>query len=416
MEVMIKRTLLDPLKAHLQQKEISLIIGPRQSGKTTLMMILKKYLEDLGGKTLFLSLDIEADRAFFVSQDALVRKIRLELGEQKGFVFIDEIQRKEDAGLYLKGIYDMNLHYKFIVSGSGSVELKEKVHESLAGRKLTFQLGTLSFEEFVNFKTDYRYEAKLDEFFAVESIRAKALFDEYLMFGGYPRVVLAELLEDKRHLIGEIYHSYVEKDIFYLLKVEKEEAFLDLIKVIASQSGQLVNYSEIAATLGIALKTVKNYLWYLEKTFILEKSTPFYKNIRKEITRSPVYYFSDLGLRNFTLGVFGSPAAVKDGFAFQNFVFHRLKEVVWKKNAKISFWRTNNGAEVDFILNSAEKVVAVEVKNKVLKTANIQRSLRSFIKKYQPQKAYVINLSLKGEIEVGDTKVYFLPFFENVVF
>lgn len=147
---MIKRYILDELKDHLSKKEISFIVGPRQAGKTTLMLIIKDYLERKGEKTLFLNLDIEHDKEFFGSQARLIKRIELELGKQKGFVFIDEIQRKEDAGLFLKGIYDMNLPYKFIVSGSGSVELKAKIHESLVGRKRIFELPTLSFDQTEN--------------------------------------------------------------------------------------------------------------------------------------------------------------------------------------------------------------------------------------------------------------------------
>lgn len=131
---MIKRRLLQELKNHLRKKEISLIIGPRQAGKTTLMLSLQDELNKNGEKTLFLSLDIEEEREFFSSQAKLLSKIGLEIGTKKGYIFIDEIQRKQDAGLFLKGIYDRNLPYKFIVSGSGSIELKERIHESLVGR------------------------------------------------------------------------------------------------------------------------------------------------------------------------------------------------------------------------------------------------------------------------------------------
>ena len=153
----IKRQLFDDLKAHLAKREISLIVGPRQAGKTTLMMALRDHVQSQGGKTTTFNLDIESDRQFFESQEKLLRKIILELGQSGGCVFIDEIQRKEDAGLFLKGLYDMSLPYKFIVSGSGSLELKEKIHESLAGRKRIFELSTLNFIEFVNHKTNYKY-------------------------------------------------------------------------------------------------------------------------------------------------------------------------------------------------------------------------------------------------------------------
>src|SRR3989338_6683147 len=156
MEKLIKRDIFRDLLEHLEKKEISLLVGPRQVGKTTLMNLLKKHLDKNGKRTLFLSLEFEAEKKYFTSKNELLAKLKLEFGNDRGYVFIDEIQRKEDAGLFLKGIYDYELPHKFIVSGSGSLELKEKIHESLAGRKRVFELKTLSFEEFVNFKTKYK--------------------------------------------------------------------------------------------------------------------------------------------------------------------------------------------------------------------------------------------------------------------
>src|SRR3989344_4067836 len=143
---MIKRQIMMELEKHLATKEITLIVGPRQAGKTTLLLLLKESLEKRGAKTLLFNMDIENDQRHFINQEALVSKIKLEFGSDSGTVFIDEIQRKADAGLFLKGLYDMRLPYKFVVTGSGSLELKEKIHESLAGRKLIFELGTLTFE------------------------------------------------------------------------------------------------------------------------------------------------------------------------------------------------------------------------------------------------------------------------------
>ena len=258
---MIKRKLFKSLKDHLTHKEISLIIGPRQAGKTTLMLLLKKQLEEKGYPTLFLNLDIEADKRFFASQETLVRKIELELGKNNGFVFIDEIQRKEDAGIFLKGIYDMNLPYKYIISGSGSVELKKKIHESLAGRKRIFELNTLSFEEFVHFRTQYRYENKLLDFLRLDPDKAKLLLEDYLLFGGYPRVVLAKNINEKQQEISEIYQSYLEKDIAYLLQVKKTDALTNLVRIAAAQPGSLINFSKLSSILGMSAPTVKEYLW-----------------------------------------------------------------------------------------------------------------------------------------------------------
>ena len=411
--MIIKRDLFEELKNHLSAKEISLIVGPRQVGKTTLMLLLKEYLEKKREKTLFLNLDVENDKQFFVSQDVLIKKINLEFGKERGYVFIDEIQRKENAGIFLKGIYDLNLPYKFIVSGSGSLELKEKIHESLVGRKRIFELNPVSFKEFVNFKTDYRYEEKLDEFFAIEKAKSENLLNEYLNFGGYPRVILEEKLSDKIKIINEIYRSYLEKDITYLIKSERIDVFSFLIKILSGQIGRLINYSELSSTLGISLPTLKNYFWYAEKTFIVHKLTPYFKNIRKEIAKSPIIYFYDLGLRNYALGLFGKINFSTDiGFLFQNFIFNILKEKYKFAGAEIHFWRTKDKAEVDFVIDFGEEVIPIETKYKKLKEPVIERSLKSFVEKYHPKEAWIINLSLDYETKINKTTFKFLPFYK----
>lgn len=409
---MIERKLFKNLKDHLPHKEISLIIGPRQAGKTTLMLLLKNQLDKKGERTLFLNLDIEADKRFFSSQETLIKKIELELGKKKGFVFIDEIQRKEDAGIFLKGIYDMNLPYKYIISGSGSVELKRKIHESLVGRKRIFELNTLSFEELVNFRTQYRYKTSLLDFFHLEEDKTRLFLDEYLLFGGYPRVVLAENISEKQQEISEIYQSYLEKDIAYLLHVKKTEALSKLVRIVAAQTGRLINFSELSSLLGISTQTVKDYLWYLEKTFILHRVTPYSHNVRKEIRKSPLFYFFDLGLRNYSVGSFGNLTMSEIGFVFQNFVFNVLREKLIHSPSRVHFWKTSDGAEVDFVIDLMRGLIPIEVKWSALKKATIPRSLRSFISQYNPPKSYIINMALKEIVKIEKTKVYFIPYFE----
>lgn len=414
-KLFIRRDIFEDLKNHLSKKEITLIVGPRQAGKTTLMMLLKEHLENIRKKTVFLSLDFENDQKFFSSQSALIEKIKLEFGNNEGYVFIDEIQRKEDAGVFLKGLYDMSLPYKFIVSGSGSVELKEKVHESLAGRKAMFEVFPVSFREFVNFKTGYKYDDRLVEYFTVENKKTLEFLGEYLNFGGYPRVVTEDTREEKNKIISEIYRSYIEKDIAYLLKVEKLDAFSALVKILASQTGKMLNYSELSNTLGISVSTVRNYLWYLEKTFITETVSPYFKNTRKEITKAPAVYFYDLGFRNYSIGLFGAVGETDGlGFVFQNLVFNILKTNLLSLSAKINYWRTKDKAEVDFIVSAGDKLIPIEVKYADIKKPEIERSLRSFIEKYSPEKAFVVNKSFNSKMFVGKTEINFLPFWEII--
>ena len=427
--MIIKRTVYDYIFDHLNAKEITLITGPRQAGKTTIMETLKSELDKKGEKTLFLSLDFEKDAPYFKSQISLIDKINLETGgKDRAFVFIDEIQRKENAGLFLKGIYDMRLPHKFIVSGSGSLELKEKIHESLAGRKQIFEVNTLSFKEFVNFKTDYKYSGysgysgnsgndayniysdRLSDYFNIEKETVKKLLLEYLNFGGYPRVVIEETLAKKTSIINDIFQSYIEKDISYLLNVEKIDAFKNLIRILASQSGKLININELSATLGISPPTVKNYISYAEKTFIIRLVTPFYRNIRSEITKSPAVYFNDTGLRNFSIGQFGNIDYFDyAGFIFQNFVFNALYDKFKYGNSSVHFWRSKDGGEVDFIIDKGNEIIPAEVKASELKKPVITRSLRSFIEKYNPKEAWIINLSFNFETTYKNTKIKFIP-------
>ncbi|MDO8752840.1 MAG: ATP-binding protein [Anaerolineales bacterium] len=406
--MLIKRVLFNDLKAHLPKKEISLIVGPRQSGKTTLMMLLREHVQSQGKRATTFNLDIESDRQFFGSQENLLRKITLELGQAGGYVFIDEIQRKEDAGLFLKGLYDMNLPYKFIVSGSGSLELKEKIHESLAGRKRIFELNTLNFIEFTNYKTDYKYEQNLPEFFELEKQKTQNLLEEYMSFGGYPRVVLEETVQEKRKIIAELYQSYLERDIAYLLGVQKTERFTALTRLMASQVGQLATISEIANTLNINTATVNNYLWYMEKTFLLHKVTPYFKNMRKELTKTPVFYFYDLGMRNYALGAYGTPVSPSEsGFLFQNFIYNLLREKVEDTSNQIHHWRTTDKAEVDFVLDKNKEILPIEIKYRTLHTPETTRSFQSFVSAYHPARGTIVHLGEAMQKTINSTQTYF---------
>lgn len=412
---MIKRKLLQDLQAHLGQKEISLLVGPRQAGKTTLMEMLKEHLEQQGERTLYLNLDIEWDQVHFESQAALVQKIKLEMGHHRGYVFIDEIQRKENAGLFLKGLFDQKLPYKFIVSGSGSLELKEKIHESLVGRKRLFVLSTLTFEEFFHFKTAYKYENSFRQFCLLEKEKINQLLVEYMNFGGYPRLVIESRQEEKIRLIDEIYRSVIEKDISYLLNVEKSTAFAALIRCLAAQTGNCINFSELSATANIAYQTVKRYLWYAQHIFLIDLLTPYATNIRSELSKAPIGYFLDLGLRNYALGRFGQVTNQMDfGFAFENLVYLLLKEEMQLRSDKLNFWRTKDGAEVDFVVQQGSRLIPIEVKSGFMKAKSISRSFRSFIGKYHPAQGCVVTRNFSDTATVGKTRVQFIPYWELI--
>jgi uncharacterized protein len=414
---MIKRKILSRLQEHLLSDQITIITGPRQVGKTYLMSELQKQLQDEGKKTIWLNLDKEEDKQRFTSQAGLLAYIELQIGKDKATVFIDEIQRKENAGLFLKGIFDMNTPYKFVVSGSGSLELKAKISESMAGRKQLFTVDPISFEEFVNFKTDYQYEDRLLDFFKIEEGKTARLLAEYMVFGGYPRVILAETADLKQSQMQEIYRSYVDRDIHDLLHLEKTDAFNNLLKILASQIGGMINVSELASTVGIDEKTIKHYLFYLEQTFLIQKVTPFFRNTRSEVTKAPIYYFVDIGLRNWLLGLFGLPEIPisLSGHLFENLVFNMLKSQTELSPTQIHFWRTKDQAEVDFVLEKGLEITPIEVKYTKLSKIEIPRSLRSFIAKYKSINAYIVNTgNAESKEMIENTKVQLLPYYKLI--
>jgi len=409
----IKRDLYESVRDHMNAKEITILIGARQVGKTTLLKALQAELIQMGHRVMLLNLDIESEARYFTSQQELLQKIRLEWGEEAGYVFIDEIQRKKNAGRFLKGLYDMDLPYKFVVTGSGSLELKEKIHESLVGRKRTFELDTVSFTEFFHYKTQYRYEGRVNKYFEIENDVGKNLLQEYLNFGGYPRVVTEHKAHEKGLILNEIYQSYIEKDITYLLNIDRPEAFSTMIKLLASRLGQMIVYSNLSQQVSVAVPTLKKYLWYAEKTFVIHKLTPFFTNATKELTKSPHYYFNDIGLRNYALdqlGYLDSPH--KMGFVFQNLIFRILKEAMQTSSASLHYWRTTDKAEVDFVIKKGVSCIPIEVKYQSLQKPHISRSFRSFIDKYEPAKAYIVNLFYSDSIKIHKTQIKFIPYYQ----
>ena len=408
----IRRRILQALEAHLLAPEMTLLIGPRQVGKTTLIQMLLRGVEAKGHRTVFFNLDIEEDMHWFDSQRRFLDRLEFLVGKTGKLVYvaIDEIQRKNDAGRFMKGLYDMGLPYKFILSGSGSLELKEQIAESMMGRKREFFIAPVSFAEFVDYRTEYAFTDRLGQYGQMEPERLSGHLSEYLNYGGYPRVIVAQGREEKRQVMREIYTSYVDRDISALLRLARPDAFRQMLAMLASQSGQLLNLTTLSSQLGISTPTLKNYLYYAEKTYSIVLAQPFFRNSQKEIIKAPAPYFIDLGLRNLVLNKWGTLSDASDfGFVFQNMVHHIL--CLRYPNTPIRFWRTVDKAEVDFVVEDDAHggLFPVEVKYGSLRRPEITRSMRSFIEKYHPKEAWIVNMALDHTESVGDTLVRFIP-------
>jgi hypothetical protein len=406
----IRRFLTSEIMDHLVEPEITLLIGPRQAGKTTLLRHVADRLNEEGKKTCFYNVDIEKDRLLFAGQESFMNHLDQVTGGEKHYVFIDEVQRLPNAGLFLKGLYDRQLPHKLIVTGSGSLELKEKIAESLVGRKEIFFLPTVSPAEFVRYRTDYAYDKGVKEVLHTDRALMERILGEYLKYGGYPRVITAKTEQRKLRILEEIYQGYMERDIKSLLQLEKTSAFVTLMQLLANRAGHTINYSGLANQTGLSTPTIKNYLWYAEKTFILDVVRPYFSNKEKEITKAPTYYYWDSGLRNFLLGRYDD---INDrGMQFQSFVFRLLEDRFRHGIARINFWQTKSQAEVDFVVNRGYDLLPVEVKVMDMKQPKITRSYRSFLTKYEPEEGWVVNRSYRGEMRIGKTLVRFLPWYD----
>ncbi|MFN0213086.1 MAG: ATP-binding protein, partial [Saprospiraceae bacterium] len=232
----------------------------------------------------------------------------------------------------------------------------------------------------------------------------------------YPRVLTASDTREKRSVLAEIFQSYVERDLQLLLRLEKSRELITLLQLLSNRIGHLVNYQDLANMTNLSVPTVKSYLWYCQKTFVIEEVLPFFTNKEKELTKTPQNYFVDSGLRNFLLNSFDlTPLSSDFGFLFQQLVFQLLRNRFSNGIEAIRYWRTQNQAEVDFVVQNGLAILPVEVKAERMKKPQVERSLRNFIATYEPAEAWIVNRSLQESIQIGQTEVKFLPWYELLV-
>lgn len=180
---------------------------------------------------------------------------------------------------------------------------------------------------------------------------------DYVTFGGYPRVVLADSEEEKKETLQELVTSYVKKDILES-GIRNDQNVMNLLKILATRVGNLLNINNLSKTMRISNTAIENYIFILKKSFILYSVSPFAKNVRNEIRKMPKVFFADLGLRNILLKDFKPLASRQDrGMMYENFIFRQLLDRV--KQDEIKFWRTQQGNEIDFIVGDK---LAYEVK------------------------------------------------------
>jgi len=398
------RQILPSLVKFLDQEEIMLLYGMRQVGKTSLLYLLIKRLikknRNISKQIVYFDLENIADfqllenlRNYDNFIAILKNKYQVDL-RKKVWIFIDEIQYLTNPSSFLKYLYDRHkLKMKFIVTGSSSLEIKKKFSDALTGRIFRFEIWPLNYQEFLNFTNQKR---------------GVISFEKYVLFGGFPAVCLKKESEIKIRLLREIYSLYIRRDIKDLGKIGNILAFNKLVRILAAQVGGLVSEVNLAAISGISRPTIREYLFLLENTFVLNLVSPFFTNPRKEVRKMPKLYFNDSGLRNAALDNFLPLEKRGDmGSLVENTVFSELK----KNNRKVHFWRTERKQEVDFILAKRGKVAPIEIKYRFFKKPLIPPSLKVFIKNYKPAEAFVLTKNFNTQDKIGKTKVIFIPCF-----
>lgn len=363
---------LKSLKDHLGKPQHTIVIGPRQIGKTTLVKQLAEHLNEVNELVYFLTFEDPAIlEAVNHHAENIFNYTLLPAdvpADKRLYIIIDEVQYAKDPSNFLKLLYDKYApKLKIIATGSSAFYIDKSFKDSLAGRKKVFEFFPLAFDEFLHFKGEDNLIADLEQmkkrvtYQGLQRNRINSLFDEYLVYGGYPAVVLADTEQEKQEMLKELVNSYMKKDALEA-GIKEELKFFQLARLLADQTGNLVNNHELGNTLQMASATVESYIYLMQKTFIVQLLSPFYGNVRKELTKMPKVYFNDNGLRNTLLNNFSKLNDRADkGELLENYVYCRLRQLFDTDN--LHFWRTADGNEVDFIVQKHfNKGIAYEVK------------------------------------------------------
>jgi predicted AAA+ superfamily ATPase len=361
-----RRQVMDEIEPYLPTGDIVILHGARQVGKTSILMFLQEQLSGQGFITHYIDLE---DSRFTAILDRGVDEFLTHLAEEglpldslaqdgrKLFVLIDEIQYLADPSPFLKLIADHHRYLKLIVSGSSSFAMKSKFKDALVGRTVNFEIYPLSYRETLLFRDIPFVEGmRFTDRKVAELVSA---YIDYILYGGYPKIVLTADIKMKERYLQQIIDTYVRKDIRDLADIRDIERFNRLLEILAAQSGSLLNVTELCNTCGLTRQTVERYLFLLEQTYILRLVRPFSRNLRAEITKTPKVFFFDTGLMQMLWLKQLQRQAL--GPAFETSLFAELVKRYGVQ--QVYFWRTQDKKEIDFILRLPANIWALEAKH-----------------------------------------------------
>ncbi len=339
---MIRRSLLPVIESKLFKGKAIIILGARQTGKTTLIKVIEEQSE---GGCLYLNCDDPFVQS--ILEEITTNRWKQIIGNNR-LVFIDEAQRIKNIGIKLKLVTDQMPEVQVVVTGSSSLELANEINEPLTGRKWEYNLFPISWGELKN---------------ELDFLNRNSRLEERLIYGMYPEVVVNQGSE--RELLIALAGSYLYRDLLSFSGIRKPELLDRLLKALALQIGNEVSFNELSNLLGVDKNTVMNYLDLLEKAFIVFRLQPLSRNLRNEISSSRKVYFYDNGIRNAIIANF-NPLNIRNdaGALWENFLIsERLKANHYNgRRVNYYFWRTHQRQEIDYIEEFDGKFNAYEFK------------------------------------------------------
>ncbi|TVQ10474.1 MAG: ATP-binding protein [Bacteroidetes bacterium] len=340
---MVHRIITQQLLSNLKPCHVTALFGARRTGKTVIMNSLKESLKEK--KILLLNGEDHDVSAMLSSQKQELLKSII---AGYDFVFIDEAQSIPNIGINLKIMVDSQRETGFFVTGSASFDLRNQIGEPLTGRSTFYYLYPFCMKEITE-----------------EFLPAVQLLPQILIYGTYPQVFTEQNLLDKRRILDGIKNGYLLKDVLQLDNLKDSVFVMNLLRLVAFQIGNDISYNEMANSLKTTVKTVQRYLDILEKSFIIFRINGFSRNLRKEISKSPRFYFWDNGIRNAVISNL-NPMELRDdmGRLWENFLIsERIKIQTYHQSfSNFYFWRTYDQQEIDLIEENSGRLAAFEIK------------------------------------------------------
>jgi predicted AAA+ superfamily ATPase len=345
-----ERDILKQVEPYRESKEAVIITGMRRTGKTTLLQYLFEKTES--DNKLLLDLENPLNRKYFEEENFDKIQASLEiLGinfSEPSYIFLDEIQLFKNIPSIVKYFID-HFQTKFFLTGSTNYYTRRQFEESLAGRKVVFELFPLTFKEFIKFSgKGLNPPTQKSNISRPIFEKLSTLYDEYIMFGGFPEVVLKQSVTEKNAALDDIFRSYFNLEVVQMSNYRKSAVIRDLMLLLMNRAGERIDVQNISQELGISRATTYSYLEFLEGSYFIKLLKPYNLGSKMEIRKSNKIYVCDVGLvRHF--------AHAAEDCLFENSVFQNLRT-----KCDIKYYERKSGTQIHFICDDQNNRVAYD--------------------------------------------------------